>query len=186
MHSLHRCKPLLQLELGTCARTRAPKQPLFLVLVLGAALLGASPQMPPAPETSQCELRSRRWHLEATQPCEALDITTPDLAGSQPLIFPRAHDYRTGHSSIQSRLLQPSLPATPHAVRADSAMSEERSKVSLRSGNKRKGRPAIKISGPIIQENAAPRGSSERSRPEAVAPPRQRPPPQSSGKVSRP
>ncbi|KAG7287702.1 exocyst complex component exo84 [Staphylotrichum longicolle] len=63
-------------------------------------------------------------------------------------------------------------------------MSEERSKISLRSGNKRKTRTAIKISGPIRQEESAPRGSSERPIPEEAPRPRQRPPPQNSGKTS--
>jgi hypothetical protein len=70
-------------------------------------------------------------------------------------------------------------------------MSEERSKISLRSGGKRKGRPSIKISGPILQEDAGsrgpqgPQGPQGRSIAEQAPPPRPRPPPQSSAKVSR-
>ncbi|SPQ20105.1 99289591-e031-4483-a94c-c1870fb89995 [Thermothielavioides terrestris] len=63
-------------------------------------------------------------------------------------------------------------------------MSEERSKISLRSGGKRKGRPPLKISGPIIQEDAGPREPSGRSAAEEGPRPRPRPPPQSSGKTS--
>ncbi|KAL2024048.1 hypothetical protein VTK56DRAFT_283 [Thermocarpiscus australiensis] len=63
-------------------------------------------------------------------------------------------------------------------------MSEERSKISLRSGGKRKGRPAIKISGPILQEDAGSRGPTGRPMAEAGPQPRPRPPPQSSGKTS--
>ncbi|KAK3688363.1 Cullin repeat-like-containing domain protein [Podospora appendiculata] len=67
-------------------------------------------------------------------------------------------------------------------------MSEERSKISLRSGGKRKGRPTIsaprQISSPIPQDDAPPRAPA--GRPMADETPRQqpRPPPQSSGKTS--
>ncbi|GAB1319113.1 exocyst complex component exo84 [Madurella fahalii] len=63
-------------------------------------------------------------------------------------------------------------------------MSEERSKISLRSGGKRKGRPAIKISGPILQDDAGSRGAPGRSIAEDGPRPRPRPPPPSSGKTS--
>ncbi|KAK4041719.1 hypothetical protein C8A01DRAFT_45153 [Parachaetomium inaequale] len=63
-------------------------------------------------------------------------------------------------------------------------MSDERSKISLRSGGKRKGRPSIKISGPILQEGAGPRGPPGRPAAGDAPPPRPRPPPQSSAKTS--
>ncbi|KAL2263194.1 hypothetical protein VTK26DRAFT_7849 [Humicola hyalothermophila] len=63
-------------------------------------------------------------------------------------------------------------------------MSEERSKISLRSGGKRKGRPALKISGPILQQDGDPRAAGGRTIAEQAPPPRPRPPPQSSGKTS--
>ncbi|KAK4223770.1 putative exocyst complex component EXO84 [Podospora fimiseda] len=62
-------------------------------------------------------------------------------------------------------------------------MSEERSKISLRSGGKRKNRAPIKISGPILQDDASSQRSGGRSIAEATLP-RPRPPPQSSGKTS--
>ncbi|KAK0722079.1 Cullin repeat-like-containing domain protein [Lasiosphaeria miniovina] len=66
-------------------------------------------------------------------------------------------------------------------------MSEERSKVSLRSGGNRKNRPAIsaprQITGPIIQDGAAPRPPAGRF-PEDAPRPRPRPPPQNNGKTS--
>ncbi|KAK3294631.1 Cullin repeat-like-containing domain protein [Chaetomium fimeti] len=62
-------------------------------------------------------------------------------------------------------------------------MSEERSKISLRSG-KRKGRPSIKISGPILQQDAGTRGPPGRPAAADVPPPRPRPPPQSSATTS--
>ncbi|KAK4099629.1 hypothetical protein N658DRAFT_498113 [Parathielavia hyrcaniae] len=63
-------------------------------------------------------------------------------------------------------------------------MSEERSKISLRSGGKRKGRPALKISGPILQQEAGPREPPGRPVAEDAPRPRPRPPPQSSAKTS--
>ncbi|KAL2127069.1 hypothetical protein VTI74DRAFT_11380 [Chaetomium olivicolor] len=63
-------------------------------------------------------------------------------------------------------------------------MSEERSKISLRSGGKRKNRPNIKISGPILQEDAGVRGPSGPSIADGAPPPRPRPPPQSGSKTS--
>ncbi|KAK1750974.1 hypothetical protein QBC47DRAFT_425901 [Echria macrotheca] len=68
-------------------------------------------------------------------------------------------------------------------------MSEERSKISLRSGGKRKGRPTIsaprQISGPIPQDDAGVRGPASRPAPADGAPrSRPRPPPQSSAKTS--
>ncbi|KJZ79304.1 Exocyst complex component EXO84 [Hirsutella minnesotensis 3608] len=65
-------------------------------------------------------------------------------------------------------------------------MSDERSKISLRSGPKRKGRPTIsapkQISGPIPQDDAA-KGAA--GRPMEPAPrPRLRPPPMAGGKTS--
>ncbi|KXX83321.1 Exocyst complex component exo84 [Madurella mycetomatis] len=63
-------------------------------------------------------------------------------------------------------------------------MSDERSKISLRSGGKRKGRPAIKISGPILQGDAGSRGAPGRSIAEDGPRPRPRPPPSNSGKTS--
>ncbi|KAH6856406.1 Cullin repeat-like-containing domain protein [Chaetomium sp. MPI-CAGE-AT-0009] len=62
-------------------------------------------------------------------------------------------------------------------------MSEERSKISLRSG-KRKGRPSIKISGPILQQDAGTRVPPGRPAAADVPPPRPRPPPQSSATTS--
>lgn len=68
-------------------------------------------------------------------------------------------------------------------------MSDERSKISLRSGGKRKGRPAIsaprQISNPIPQDGANMRGPGGRpAPPDETSRPRPRPPPQSSGKTS--
>ncbi|KAK4126611.1 hypothetical protein N657DRAFT_643395 [Parathielavia appendiculata] len=63
-------------------------------------------------------------------------------------------------------------------------MSEERSKISLRSGGKRKGRPALKISGPILQQDVGTREPSGRPVAEDVPRPRPRPPPQRSAKTS--
>ncbi|KAK0629684.1 Cullin repeat-like-containing domain protein [Bombardia bombarda] len=71
-------------------------------------------------------------------------------------------------------------------------MSEERSKISLRSGGKRKGRPTIsaprQISSPIpqAQDDAPARAPAPMGRPipEETPRPRPRPPPQSSGKTS--
>ncbi|KAL2172869.1 hypothetical protein VTG60DRAFT_47 [Thermothelomyces hinnuleus] len=64
-------------------------------------------------------------------------------------------------------------------------MAEERSKIlSLRSGGKRKARPAIKISAPILQEGSGLQGPSERPSAEDAPQPRPRPPPQSSAKTS--
>ncbi|KAK4210740.1 hypothetical protein QBC37DRAFT_442566 [Rhypophila decipiens] len=66
-------------------------------------------------------------------------------------------------------------------------MSEERSKISLRSGGKRKNRPTIsaprQISNPIPQDDPSSRGPPGRSFDETPRL-RQRPPPQSSGKTS--
>jgi len=67
-------------------------------------------------------------------------------------------------------------------------MSDERSKISLRSGGKRKGRPTIsaprQISNPILQDGANSRAPASRPAPEETPRSRPRPPPQSSGKVS--
>ncbi|KAL2141868.1 hypothetical protein VTI28DRAFT_1851 [Corynascus sepedonium] len=63
-------------------------------------------------------------------------------------------------------------------------MSEERSKISLRSGGKRKGRTAIKISGPILQDGANSQAPAGRPSAEDAPRPRPRPPPQSSAKTS--
>ncbi|KAH6635138.1 Cullin repeat-like-containing domain protein [Chaetomium sp. MPI-SDFR-AT-0129] len=64
-------------------------------------------------------------------------------------------------------------------------MSGERSNISLRSGGNRRGRPSIKISGPILQEGGAgQRGPPGRPTAGDVAPPRPRPPPQSSTTTS--
>ncbi|KAL1839794.1 hypothetical protein VTJ49DRAFT_1168 [Mycothermus thermophilus] len=63
-------------------------------------------------------------------------------------------------------------------------MSEERSKISLRSGGKRKARQPIKISGPILQDGSGPRGPSGPAVPNEAPIPRPRPPPQSSAKTS--
>ncbi|KAL2267055.1 hypothetical protein VTJ83DRAFT_4332 [Remersonia thermophila] len=63
-------------------------------------------------------------------------------------------------------------------------MSEERSKISLRSGGKRKARQPIKISGPILQDGSGPRGPSGPAVPDETPIPRPRPPPQSSAKTS--
>ncbi|KAK0643675.1 Cullin repeat-like-containing domain protein [Cercophora newfieldiana] len=66
-------------------------------------------------------------------------------------------------------------------------MSDERSKVSLRSGGKRKGRPTIsaprQISNPIPQDGGNMRGPSSRPAPEETPRARPRPPP-NSGKTS--
>ncbi|KAK0746570.1 Cullin repeat-like-containing domain protein [Schizothecium vesticola] len=69
-------------------------------------------------------------------------------------------------------------------------MSEERSKTSLRSGGKRKGRPQIsaprQISEPILQDGSSARGPAPAGRPGPAEPPRSRPRPplQSSGATS--
>ncbi|KAL2164708.1 hypothetical protein VTH06DRAFT_3 [Thermothelomyces fergusii] len=64
-------------------------------------------------------------------------------------------------------------------------MAEERSKIlSLRSGGKRKSRPPIKISAPILQEGSGLQGPSAPPAAEDVPQPRPRPPPQSSAKTS--
>lgn len=65
-------------------------------------------------------------------------------------------------------------------------MSEERSKISLRKGGKRKNTTTIKISGPILQQDdASSQRSVGRSIPTEEAPrARPRPPPQSNGKTS--
>ncbi|KAK4236248.1 hypothetical protein C8A03DRAFT_45718 [Achaetomium macrosporum] len=63
-------------------------------------------------------------------------------------------------------------------------MSEERSKISLRSGGKRKNRAPIKISGPILQEDTGPRAPPGPSIAADGPRPRPRPPPQSSAKTS--
>ena len=72
------------------------------------------------------------------------------------------------------------------------AMSEERSKISLRSGGKRKGRPQIsaprQISEPILKDGSSARVPAPAGRPGPSEPPRSRPrpPPQSSGAVGFP
>ncbi|KAK3352951.1 serine/threonine-protein phosphatase pp2a catalytic subunit [Lasiosphaeria hispida] len=67
-------------------------------------------------------------------------------------------------------------------------MSDDRSKISLRSGGKRKGRPTIsaprQISGPISQDDQSSRGPAARPAPDETPRPRPRPPPQSNGKTS--
>lgn len=77
----------------------------------------------------------------------------------------------------------PSISQNSSRSRQLYTMSEERSKISLRSG-KRKGRPSIKISGPILQQDAGSRGPPGRPAAADVPPPRPRPPPQSSATVS--
>ncbi|KAI1377655.1 serine/threonine-protein phosphatase pp2a catalytic subunit [Hypoxylon crocopeplum] len=67
-------------------------------------------------------------------------------------------------------------------------MSEERSKISLRSGPKRKGRPTIsaprQISDPIPNDGVpVPRSTGGRIGPNNPPPPRQRPPPSTGGKT---
>lgn len=65
-------------------------------------------------------------------------------------------------------------------------MSEERSKISLRSGGKRKGRPKIsapqQISNPIPQDGPSRGGGPAPADPPVR--PRLRPPPMAGGKVS--
>lgn len=71
-------------------------------------------------------------------------------------------------------------------------MSDERSKISLRVGPKRKGRPTIsaprQISGPASQdagESSRGAGTVPKSITDTAPQPRARPPPQGGGKVSR-
>lgn len=68
-------------------------------------------------------------------------------------------------------------------------MSEERSKISLRSGKKRRpSRPVIsapkQISGPMPQDNSVGGTAAQAAVTEAVPRPRLRPPPMAGGKVS--
>jgi hypothetical protein len=89
----------------------------------------------------------------------------------------------TDTGSVYYCHILPSISQSSSRSRQLCTMSEERSKISLRSG-KRKGRPSIKISGPILQQDAGSRGPPGRPAAADVPPPRPRPPPQSSATVS--